>query len=186
MLFQQRFDKIKSSIFESLLLHETINIKVVGENIPLAVLISDMGVNGVEELIDQNGLCFTHWTPVILHFVDDIDGVIPLLSGRHNSQAHCDPEESIAIGLKSLTSKLNKKERKIIIRKTRDLYSYPEENIEHKAKDYALSAFNSNKLLELGLDNTKHDIYKLPASLKLSLSRCAENLLEYKHLTNEN
>ncbi len=184
MLFQQRFEKIKSSLFESLLLHDKINIKVVGENIPLAVLISDMGINGVEELIDQNALSFTHWTPMILHFVDDIQGIIPLASGRHSSKAHCDPEESISIGLKSLTSKLNKKERRTITQKVRDLYSYPEENIEHSAKDYVLSAFNSNKLLTLGLDNTKHDIYKLPTTQKLSLSKCAESLLEYKHLTN--
>ncbi|WP_339731074.1 hypothetical protein [uncultured Pseudomonas sp.] len=184
MLFPQRFEAIKASTFESMLLFNTINFKVVGENIPLAVLATEIGTKGIEELIDQEALRFTHWTPMILHFVGNIPGVYPLASGRHRSKAHNDPEESISLGLNALAQKLNKKERKTLIRKVRDLYEYAEDNIEHKSKDYVLSAFDSNKLSKLGLDKEIHDIYQLPSHLKEKLSKCAEELLEYKHITN--
>lgn len=183
MLFQQRFQNIKASIFENLLLFDKINLKVTGENIPLAVLVTEMGVKGIENLVDQGALRFTHWTPMMLHFVDNTPGLLPLISGRHNSKAHTDPEESIALGLNTLVQKPNKEDRRNLIRKIRDLYDYAEKDIEHDAKDRTLSAFNSNKLLGLGLNKDHHDLYQLPTNLKTNLSKCASDLLEYKYIT---
>lgn len=185
MLFPMRFQNIKAALFQDLLLFDTINIKVVGENIPLAILISEMGVRGIEELVEQQALGFTHWTPNILQMVDPIPGLLPLASGRFSSSAHIDPEESITIGLRALTDKLNKRDRKIVLNKVRDLYIYPADGIEHDTKDLVMSAYESNKLISLGIDKNQLDIYNLPSHKKNLLAKCATELLEYKYLNTQ-
>lgn len=185
MLFSMRFQNIKAALFQDLLLFDTVNIKVVGENIPLAVLISEVGVKGVEELVEQQALGFTHWTPNILTMVDPVPGLLPLASGRFSSSAHIDPEESIVIGLAALTDKMNKKDRRTILNKVRDLYIYPVEGIEHDSKDMVMSAYESNKLVSLGIDKNKLDIYNLPGHKKAVLAKCATDLLEYKYLSSQ-
>jgi hypothetical protein len=182
MLYQTRLDNIKASVFESLMLFDKTCFKVVGENIPLAILINEAGVSGVEKLIDQGGLSFLHWQTMIGNMVSNIPGVIPLVSGKYDNGPYIDPEESIAIGLKILSNQPNKKQRQTIIRKARDLYTASSVSDTAETTTFVTSAFSSGKLKPYGLDNEKLDLYSLPTASKEALAQCAEDLLEYKQV----
>lgn len=186
LLYKPRFEKLKASIFESLMLFDTTTFKVYGENVPLAVLINELSIDGLERLIDQNGLSFVLWTPMVGHISDTIPGAIPLVSGRVNSDVHCDPEKSIDLGIACLRNQPNKKQRATIKRKVRDLYIIPKDGLEHESTQFTLSAYNSNKFKAFGLDKDLLDIYSLTSSQKKLISKCAEDLLEYKFIISEN
>lgn len=182
MLYKMRLDNIKSSIFESFMLFDKTCFKVIGENIPLAVLVNEVGVLGLEKLIDQDALSFLHWQSMVGNMVDNIPAVLPLISGKYNDGPYIDPEESISIGLKVLRNQPNKKQRQTIIRKVRDLYEVSPPTDISETTIFVTSAFSSGKLKPYGLDNEVLDLYKLPKESKGSLVQCAEDLLEYKHI----
>lgn len=182
MLFKSRFDDIRSSIFESLLLFDKTSFKVVGENVPLAILVNELGVRGVESLIDEDALHFLHWQAMIGSMVDNIPGVLPLVAGGYKDGAYVDPEESIGLGLKFLKKQPNKNERKTLIRKVRDIYGVAAPVDPSETTRIVVSAFKSGKLRPYGLDDKNLDIYSLPAAQKRDLVVCAEDLLEYKHV----
>ena len=182
MLYNTRLDNIKSSVFESLMLFDKSCFKVVGENIPLAVLVNEVGVLGLEKLIGQDALSFLHWRSMVGNMVDNIPGVLPLISGQYNDGPYIDPEESILIGLKILRNQPNKKQRQTIVRKVRDLYEVSPPADISETTIFVTSAFSSGKLKQYGLDNEVLDLYKLPKGSKGSLVQCAEDLLEYKHI----
>ena len=182
MLYKTRLDDIKSSIFESFLLFDKTCFKVVGENIPLAVLINELGVNGLEKIIDQDAIRFLHWNTMVGNMIDNIPGLIPLVAGNFSNGPYVDPEESISIGIKSLTRQPNKDQRKTIIRKVRDLYETPSSTETIDTTSFVTSAFNSGKLKPYGLDHEILDLYKLSATKKAELVKCADELFEYKQL----
>jgi hypothetical protein len=66
LLFPQRFKEQEASIFEQLLLFDSISFKVHGENIPLAVLFNILGESALEALMEQRALHFVLWTPQVL------------------------------------------------------------------------------------------------------------------------
>ncbi|MFJ3007219.1 glycine zipper family protein [Pseudomonas fluorescens] len=182
MLYPMRLDNIKASVFESLMLFDRSCFKVVGENVPLAVLINEFGVAGLEKLIDQGALSFLHWKMMVGNMVDNIPGIIPLVSGAYSDGPYVDPEESITIGLKLLRDQPNKKQRQTILRKARDLYVPSSVSDASETTAFVTSAFSSGKLKAYGLDNDALDLYALPKVSKDSLVKCAEDLLEYKQV----
>ncbi|MGA2539513.1 MAG: hypothetical protein ABSF53_26135 [Terracidiphilus sp.] len=98
--FPVRLKEQKASIFEQLLLFDKISFKVHGENILVPFLMSQLGQDAFEALLDQDAIGFTLWTPVVTHLVEDTPGVVALQSGTLSSPAHSDPEKSIELGLK--------------------------------------------------------------------------------------
>ncbi|MBV6819958.1 hypothetical protein KWG64_18600 [Rahnella sp. PD12R] len=180
--FPKKYDEIKQSIFEDLLLFDAVNYKVHGENIALAILIHEIGLSGVEDLIEKGALNFTLWTSMIGVFQDNLDGVDPLVTGRFNNPVHSDPEESIIAGLNFMKNKLKRKDARNIVRKLRDNYIVLPKGIENNVKSMTMSAFDSGKLAVLGLSNQEVDIRKLSKSQKDVLVKCAGDLLEYKFL----
>lgn len=184
ILFQKiNYNHIKAQIFEDLLLYDKITFKVYGENIPLAFLINELSMKGIERLIEKDDIQFVLWTPTIMHVVSNIKGVIPLVHGRINSPVHCEPEQSIESGLNFLTN-LSKKNKKIIKRKLRDKYIIPKEGIENESQEFTISAFKSNKFAYYGLTNEK-DLSQLNKEQKETLNKCASDLLEYKFTISE-
>ncbi len=179
------YKQLQAKIFEDLLLFDKITFKVYGENAPLAILINELSIRGLEELIEQDSLRFALWTPMVAYMKTNIKGVFPLVSGRLNSNVHTDPEYSIETGLKLLSNKLNIKQQRIIKRKTRDLYIIPKEDIEKDTTQFSISAYNSNKFKQFGLDKESSDLYALNEKEKKLLNKCAEDLLEYKFLISE-
>lgn len=169
-----------ATVFERLMLFDRATFKVYGENIPLAILINAVSVKGVEQLLDEGALNFALWTPSVLTMVDNIHGLVPLVSGRTSSPVHSDPEQSIDLGLGFLSDPPNKRQRDAIRRKARDRYAIPRDGIEHEVRELTLSAYRSDKLKSFGLDSRTSDIYNLNAAQKKVLGQCAEDLLEYE------
>lgn len=186
LLFNTRYDSLKANIFEAFMLHDSVSFKVFGENVPLAVLLNEISVKGVEELIEQDALKFVLWTPMVMHMVDQIEGVLPIVVGRHTSDVHVDPEASIKRTFDFMKNKPNILKRKQLIRKVRDLYIEPKKGLEQDASNLIMSAYNSGKLKQLGLDNSKLDIYKLSLQHKKLLNSSASELLEHKFLISHN
>jgi len=185
-LFESRYSSLKADIFEAMMLYDSVSFKVYGENLPLSILLNEMTIKGVESLIEQDALRFVHWTPTIMHFVEPIDGVIPIVAGRVNSEVHTDPEASIRSAFNFMMNKPNKAQRNTLIRKVRDLYSEPEKGLENDASSFVMSAYKSGKLKKSGLDCDVLDIFKLNTQQKKLLSGCASDLLEYKFLVSQN
>jgi hypothetical protein len=52
----------RASLFEHLLLFDTVSIKVYGENVPLALMLRLFGEKGLEALIEQKAIRFVLWT----------------------------------------------------------------------------------------------------------------------------
>ncbi|EJE8540625.1 hypothetical protein M5215_004399 [Vibrio vulnificus] len=186
LLILHRYESLKANVFEALMLHERVNLKVFGENVPLAVLLNEASVKGVEELIEQDALRFVHWTPMVMHMVDQVEGMLPIVVGRHTSDVHCDPEASIKKAFGFMKKRPNILKRKMLIRKVRDLYIDPQKGLEHDASNLIMSSYNSGKLVPLGLDNKKLNIYNLNPNQKQLLSSCASEVLEHKFLIKNN
>lgn len=181
-----RYRKLHAELFESLMLHEKLNFKVYGENIPLTALINILGLKNVEELIDRNALSFTLWSPMVGHAVSFVEGLVPVVHGRMNSGVHSDPQQSISEGLKWMARGLDTKTQKMITRKVQDLYLIPKEGLENDASNMTISAFNSNKTSLIGFDSKGLNIGNLNAKQRASLGDCASVLLEHKFLMSEN
>jgi hypothetical protein len=180
--FSVQRQQVEATVFENLLLFDRVSLKVFGENIPLAVLLNLFGERGLEELIEQDALEFILWTPFVAFMEDYNEGIDPLVSGTHNSKAHSDPEESIELGLNWMTNKPLRSKRRALVRKLRDLYRIPADDLPHNAVGITKSAYSSGKLKAYGFDPEKRDIRKLNQTEKQRLCTCAEDLLEYTYL----
>src|SRR5579872_2743801 len=62
---KDQYQEALASMIEQLLFFDKISIKVYGENIPLAVLINELGAKQVLELIEEQAIEFMLWTPVL-------------------------------------------------------------------------------------------------------------------------
>ena len=178
----QYYEEIKLSLFESFTLHNEVNFKVDGENIPLTILINEIGLRGVEELIDDGALSFTVWSPLVLYMNDNQYGVDPLCAGRRNESVFFDPEESIHSGLNFMSNPLRKGEVRALTRKVRDLYFSVPKGMENDSVSVTMSALESGKLERLGLSLKNKDKNNLNESEKQQLISCASDLLGYKYL----
>ena len=170
---------------EQLLLFDTVCLKIYGENIPISLLINNLGLKQFEELIETNAIEFLLWTPMVLTMEDDLEGVDPLAFGNTSSQAHSDPEESITLGLNWMKNKLIRKERRMLVRKLRDKYSIPDKHFSSKAAALVTDAYKSNKLAGLGAPNDK-DVRNLPKSYRTKLLNLVSVVLESTVLSEQN
>ncbi|EIY9463334.1 hypothetical protein V4T56_004180 [Vibrio vulnificus] len=186
MPFMKRYEDLKSSLFEQFMLYDKNVFKVYGENIPLSILINELSLKGVEQLVEQDAINFALWSPMVANSVSNIDGLVPLMSGRHSSEVHTDPEQSIHCSFNFMRSPPNKKQRETITRKIRDCYTIPKVGLENDVVQMTLSAYESNKFAKFGLDSENSDIYKLSTQQKNLLTKCASDLLEFKFILSEN
>jgi hypothetical protein len=178
--FLRQRENVAGTLFESFLLFDTVSLKVHGENLPLAVLLSLMGDKAVLELAECGALRFVLWTPMVAHIVDDVPGIDPLTSGNLSSAAHSDPEESLALGLARYTKKLDRSDRRALIRKLRDAYIIPDTKLAAEVVGISKSAYESGRLKGYGLDPSEVAYREIPLKKRETLSKCAGSLLEYK------
>ena len=178
--------KIEASIFEQLLLFDTVSFKVYGENIPIAILLNHFGVKGVEALLEQDALEFVLWNHMLTYMVDDIPGVDPLQHGSFNSKPHSDPEESLTLGFNWMKSQPKTSVKKNLIRKIRDKYSMPERSLSGQAVSLVKSAYNTGKLKPYNLTPENCDFIDLDLDGRKKLCHCADEVLQYSHLIKEN
>ncbi|MNG58072.1 hypothetical protein D3C79_161900 [compost metagenome] len=186
MDFILRTKAIDAALFEYFLLFDTVSFKVFGENIPLIILLNRFGVKGTEALIEQGAINFVLWNPLITYFVDDIPGVDPLQSGVHNSPAHSDPEESIKLGFGWMRKQPRMSEQRNLIRKVRDLYTLPDDNLPGSAVSIAKSSYESGKLEVYGLTPDKSSFRDLDLKGRKKICHCADDILQYSHLISNN
>lgn len=184
--FLRQREAVAGTLFESFLLFDTVSLKVHGENLPLAVLLSLMGDKAVLDLAESGSLRFVLWTPMVAHLVDDIPGIDPLTFGNLSSPAHTDPEESLALGLSRYTKKLDRSNRRTLIRKLRDTYTIPDKQLAAEAVTISRSAYESGRLKSYGLDPSESTYRDIPLKKREALSRCAGSLLEYKFAMSNN
>lgn len=176
---------ISSSIFEQLLLFESVCFKVHGENIPLIVLLNKFGVPGFEALLEQGAIKFVLWNQMVTHLVDHIPGIDPIQSGTYSSKAHSDPEESILLSFGWMKAPIKRSVKKSLVRKVRDHYSLPTPGLSGTAVGLVKSAYSSGKLTIYGLSPDNSDYGNLSLENRKLLCRCADELLLYAHLLNE-
>lgn len=181
-----RYQNIKAKIFEDFILNEKINYKVYGENIPLAVLVNELGLYNVESLIETQSLSFTLWTAGVGYIASPVPGALPLISSRHNSTVHSDPEESIITGLSVLRrNKLKAGEQRVLLRKLRNNYLDIPVGLEQNCVFMTISALESGKLSRLGIDLAEKKLTDLSTEDKKTLGKAAEELFNFKYLVSK-
>ncbi|MEY6720212.1 hypothetical protein AB9A97_11945 [Escherichia coli] len=181
----KKLQNIRSKLCEGFILNEKLNFKVYGENVPLAFLVNEIGLYDVERLIDQEALSFSLWTANVGYISSPIPGTLPLVSMRFNSTVHTDPEESISTGLSVLRKGLKPGEKRNLIKKLRDNYLDIPKGLEKDCVDMTISALNSGKLNQLGIDLTKEKLTDLSLTDKKKLGKVAEELFNFKYLVNK-
>jgi hypothetical protein len=165
---------------------DTISFKVYGENIPMVILLNLFGSKKLEALIEQGALKFILWNQMLTYMVDNVPGLDPLQHGTYNTPAHSDPEESIKLGFNWLTKQLRTSDKKNLTRKIRDIYSLPDAKLSEKAVDLSKSVYESGKLKPYGLTPEASSFRDLDVNGRKKLCHCAEEILQYSHLVNNN
>jgi len=184
--FLRQRGEVAGTLFESFLLFDAVSLKVHGENLPLAVLLSLMGDKAILDLAESGSLRFVLWTPMVAHLVDDIPGIDPLTFGNLTSPAHTDPEESLALGLSRYTKELHTSNRRALVRKLRDTYTIPDKKLAGEVVKISKSAYESSRLKCYGLDPNESTYRDVPLKKREILSKCAGSLLEYKFALSNN
>ncbi len=155
-LFETEYRMTLNTIGEMLLYYDGIALRVYGENIPLALLINNFGIKGVEELLEQEALQFVLWTPSVTYLVDDIPGVHPLQSGAVTSECHSNPEVSAELGLNFLRNKPPRSVRRNLIRKVVKKYKVPPNTLSAEAVKFGHDGYEANLFSDLGLQKKKN------------------------------
>lgn len=184
--FIRESKKTATEIFEQFLLFDTVSFKVHGENVPLAVLLNYFGVKGVEALLEQGALKFVLWNHMLTYFVDDIPGADPLQSGIYTSKPHSDPEESTTLGFNWMKNKPKESDKKNLIRKVCNAFTLPNDDLSKQSVESVKSAYNSGKLKAYDFDPEKCAFRDLKLAGRKRLCSCADEVLQYSHLLNEN
>jgi hypothetical protein len=175
----------RAAIFEQLMLFGKISFKVEGENILVPVLINTFGLHGLESLIEQDAIGFTLWTPVVTYMISDNPGLMPLQFGTHNSPAHSDPQASLELGYKWMTSQLPRRERRGLTKKLLKHYEIPPPELAQGAVGLAVSAYRSGKLATIGFEPTT-PIEELVLPQRKLLCGYAAETLEYAFMVQRN
>lgn len=177
--FASSYQRSLANVIEQLLLFDKISLKVYGENMPLVVLVNELGVNQVMELIEENVIEFVLWTPILTTMVNDdlIGKAMPIQSGNATSTVHCDPKESAIQGINRIRISMPRSTRRDLQRKIAKRYKIPRPEFVHKAADIVMSAYSSNNLEALGLKKEK-DIKFLDATERSKLLSLGDDILE--------
>lgn len=184
--FVPSMKKIEAEIFENLLIFDKVTFKVFGENLPLVVLLKHFGQKRLEELVEQQAIGFTLWTPAIFTMVNNIKGVDPVGAAVHNSSVHADPEQSLESAFQWMKEPPKRRERRALVRKLRDVYKLPEKSLPTDAAAFIKSGFLGGKLKPYGLDPKDKKYDSLSEIEKKKLASCGEDLLEYSYVVSNN
>lgn len=138
-------------VAEGLIVAPAVCSHVFGENVVLCRLIDGFGLKAVEQLLEEDALQFILWRPMVVHMVNQLEGVEPILGSNHNSLPHCDPEASVEMGLKrwlDLPWEKVKRVAKLAVERTH----LPAENVPHDAVKAVKHAYDRGALRKLGFD----------------------------------
>jgi hypothetical protein len=179
LFLAKKWVTLEASLFEQLLLFDHVALKVYGENVPVATLLTMLGENAFDALIEQKALRFVLWTPNVVYMKTEIKGLNPLVFGNLNSGPYSDPEQSVKMGLKWTKIPLTDRAKRRLVRKLTPLYVLPDNEFAGKAVNVVHSAYDSGKFEPYGLSPKKRGIMELPEPERQLLCECATELLDY-------
>lgn len=155
------YDEFLAEFFEQLLLFDRIAIKIEKDNIPLAILINELGLDLVYECVRDGTIELWLWTQAIfitggmegkgVHDESYLKGIPPLSVGRLSSPQHSDPEESIKQCFKWVGYKYSKEERRRFIQKVSYRMRRDEKDFAVEARGLLIDAYKANHLASVGL-----------------------------------
>lgn len=175
--FEVKHNESIALMMEQLMLFDKVSFKVYGENIPLAMMIKQLGVKGLENLLEQGALEFLLWTPVVTYNITELPYVLPLQSGTQTSPVHCEPEESIRAGFQWLSDPPSDRVLKNLKKKLIDVYKIPDKTFGANSAKLTLDAYGSDKLAGLGMPFVT-EATKLSLEQRKQLGGLAQNVLE--------
>lgn len=178
------FNEQRAMLFEQIMLFDKITFTVHGENILIPMLIRFLGEKALEELIEQDAIAFVLWTPFVGFVTQNIPGLVGLVHGNLDSPAHVDPQQSLELGLKWLPEPLSYRAKKRLVKKALPLYiDNPKPYLSGNAVEVVKSAFLSGRYKQFGLNpEGKEKLDNLSKDERKTLSKCAEDLLQYRYL----
>jgi len=152
-----------SILFEQFLLFDSVVIKLERSNLGLHFLISILGIDKVEYLIEKDVIKLLLWTPLIFTSIgrkredgtlDEsvVIGTPPLVSGNY-VESDSDPEKNIETALSYFN--FSRERKRTFIRKIRDKYLFPKNELTSKATTIIIDAYKNNRLEALGLKYEK-------------------------------
>jgi hypothetical protein len=172
----------EANIFEQFLLFDKIAFKVQGENRVIPFLLAVLKQKGLEELIDQDAIRFTLWTPSITYLITEVPGLDPLQYGMVTSPGESDPEQSLELGLRASKLAMDRRVRRHLAKKLLPLHQLPGKSLGQEAVQLVHSSARSGKLQLLGAPGGGNDIRNLKIEERKKLCECATELLEYAYL----
>jgi hypothetical protein len=182
--FPERLNEQKMAIFEQLMLFDRITFKVWGEAVVIPILMRTiLGERSFDALIEQGAIHFVLWRPLIAYLQENIPGVNVLTHGNLDSPSHSDPKTSIEFGLKFFRPPLDAKKTKKLTKKLLRLYTLPNKKLPELAVRSVNDAVQAGLLGGYGITNRKLDDFSLAE--KVTLAKCAEEILEYQYLTQQ-
>jgi hypothetical protein len=161
-LTNEQENLIVAGLFEQLLLFDKIILSTNRTSFPLVFLISKLGINTVERLIENGYIKFMLWTPVIVTStgrgredgsIDEsvIYGTPPITAGAY---ANLDPEENISIALSHFN--FNRDRKRILTRLALKQYIVPDGmTFSTRSAELIIDAYKHDNLKELGLPYIK-------------------------------
>jgi len=163
-LTKEQDKEIIAGLFEQLLIFDKITISTNRLNFGLAFLISRLGINTVERLIESGYINFMIWTPVIVTgsgrqredgTIDEsvIYGQPPIASGSLSDDDK-DPEKNIHNALTHF--QIHKDRKRIFTKKALKNYTVPNGmEFSSDSSKFILDAYKNNNLQTLGLPYEK-------------------------------
>lgn len=150
------YQNIIAYVASLFLYYDCICFDVYGENILIPFMIGLFGQKGFENLIEQGAIKFLLQTTTIVHPVEPIKGIVPLMtSSGFTTEVHSDPEASINEGLSRSTFNLNRKYRRNIKRKLVKVYNVHPKDLHIKVVDDIKQKYENNQFATLSLPNIK-------------------------------
>ncbi|MDY3351117.1 hypothetical protein PG357_03855 [Riemerella anatipestifer] len=185
-LTKEKEREIVASIFEQLLIFDSITITTNRVNFALMFLIKQIGINNVEKLIERGYVKFMIWTPFLFtsNGREGVDGKIdesiiygkpPIVAGTL-CKDDIDPEKNIEMALSQFNIPRGRK--RSFKKKALNNYIIPK-GIDYSSASVQMiiDAYKSNNLAELGLPYNKEP-EQLNVEERMLIQQLGQKVLE--------
>lgn len=174
-------------VAEGLLVSPKLTLKVYGENVVLAHLITVMGLKTVEQLLKEKAIEFILWDQIITYTSEPqmlSRGMFPLQSGTLTSSHNIDPFESAWLGLRWVNPPLLRSDKRRIARLAAKHTFRPRPNLCHEAVQVVTRAYKQGSLAPLGF-SAEVEFKDLSNDALKQFSGLAEQALEVSALVDK-
>jgi hypothetical protein len=174
----------EKSLFEQLLLFDTVQLSITGANVIAPLLCNRMGMKVFEELLEQDAIMFVQWEPEPM-MTHDGKEVKATFVGRIDDGGPIDIEKRIDQGflLEHVGSPTHRKGVKNkLLRQT----SILQEQFGDEAWRLAGQALSSGSFEHLGLPSGSSGVLGLTVQQGETVRRAAESLTIYRHVLENN